>query len=339
MNVFVTGGTGLVGSHTIRLLCNRGCTVRALVRDASGQEFIESIGATPVTGTVEDAETWALAAGTDAIVHAAAIVANRRAWSTYRTFNIEGARNAAINAAKLGIQLVHISSVSVYGRGVGATNKRIDEHTAFAELSPTDFYARSKREAEATINDVVRNTGLSTVSLRPCVIYGERDRTFLPHVVRVLSRGFAPLVGNGSNSLAVVYAGNVAEAVLAALEHQDVTGPVNIANDGVVTQREFYAAVGSALEKRIRLLRVPVPAAYVFAAARHLVRRMLSPNVYPGFGASAVNFLAYDNPYTSTRALRELGWQPSTPPQQAIAQSIRWFLHDHGERASAATAG
>ncbi len=326
MNVFVTGGTGLVGSHVIKLLCDRGHAVRAMVRDAPGQQAVEDLGAKAVRGSVENPGAWSHAAGMDAVVHSAAIITRRQRWTTYRAFNISGASNAARTAAELGIRLVHISSVAVYGRGVRSATKKIDEDAEFADLPVTDFYARSKRRAEETIAAVVQETGLSSISLRPCVIYGERDRTFLPHVVRILAGGYAPLIGPGSNSLSVVYAGNVADAVLAALEHSEVSGPINVTNDGEITQREFLTAVGAAMGKQVRLVRIPIPVAYLFAASRNRIRRVLAPKKYPGFGASAVRFLSDDNPYTSERARKELDWQPTTPPKEAIQRSIRWFM-------------
>ena len=69
MKVFVTGGTGLVGSHVIEKLCHHGHSVRALVRDADGRRLVEGMGASAVFGSVEDAAVWSHADGTDAIVH------------------------------------------------------------------------------------------------------------------------------------------------------------------------------------------------------------------------------------------------------------------------------
>ena len=325
MNVFVTGGTGLVGSHVIQLLRRNGHTVRALVRDGAGKSLVESLGATAVSGSVEEPEAWTLAAGTDAIVHSAAIITTRRNWDTFQATNVDGARNAALAAAEQGIRLVHISSVAVYGRRASFGGKHVEEDAKWTELSTAEYYALSKRRAEEAVFAVTRETGLSAVALRPCVIYGERDRTFLPHVIRILKFGFAPLIGPGTNTLSIVYAGNVADAVLAALEHPEVEGPINVTNDGDTTQREFFTAVGSALKKRTRFIRVPVPAAYAFAVVGHGLRRFLAPNKYPGFGAPAVKFLSNSNPYTSDRARRELGWKPTTRPEEAIRRSVRWF--------------
>jgi len=325
VKVFVTGGTGLVGSHTIQRLCIHGHTVRALVRDDLGRRLVEDLGATAVFGSVEDTEAWAHAAGTDAIVHSAAIITTRGSWDTFQTININGAKNAALNAAGRGIRLVHISSVAVYGREPGSSSQQIDEDTKWVELPAREYYARSKRRAEEAIVEVMQKTGLPAVCLRPCVIYGERDRTFLPRVVRILRHGYAPLVGSGTNSLSIVYAGNVADAVLAAIEHPEVTGPVNVTNDGDVTQRAFFAAVGAALGRRTRFVRVPAAAAIALVVVRHLFRKLTAPNRYAGFGAPAVRFLTNNNPYTSQRARTELGWTPTTSPVAAIQRSVRWF--------------
>jgi nucleoside-diphosphate-sugar epimerase len=325
MNVFLTGGTGLVGSHAIELLRSNGHTVRALVRDSAGKAFVESLGATALFGSVQDPKAWHQANGSDAIVHSAAIITSRRSWDQFQTTNADGARCAARKAAELGIRLVHLSSVAVYGRRATDGAKQINEDTEWAELAPAEFYARSKRQAEDAIAAVARDAALSYVLLRPCVIYGERDRTFLPHVLRILRLGIAPLVGPGTNTLALVYAGNVAAAVLAALEHPEAEGPFNVANDGDITQQEFFTAVGAALGKRTRLIRVPVAAAYVFVAAWQGLKYALLPKRYAGFGASAVRYLTSDNPYTSERARAELGWRPITQHAEAIERSIRWF--------------
>jgi nucleoside-diphosphate-sugar epimerase len=325
MRVFVTGGTGLVGSHSIQLLRKHGHTVHAMVRDETGKSLVEALGATAVFGSVEDPQSWKHATGTDAIVHSAAVIATRRSWETFQAINIDGARNAALAAASQGARLVHISSVAVYGRGAGSGAEHIDETTEWAELSPAEFYGLSKRRAEEAVFAVARESGLSAVALRPCVIYGERDRTFLPPVMRVLRLGFAPMVGSGDNPLSIVYAGNVADAVLATLEHPEVEGPINVTNDGDVTQREFYAAVGSAMNRRLRFLRIPIPAAVAFTAMGHWLRSFLAPEKYAGFGASAVRFLSRSNPYKSDRAQGELGWEPTTIPKEAISRSVRWF--------------
>jgi nucleoside-diphosphate-sugar epimerase len=323
--VFVTGGTGLVGSHTIRLLLSAGHSVTALVRNAAGARLVESWGAVAVRGSVDNPESWSAVSKADAIVHCAALVAQPSSWDTFEAVNVGGTAHAARTAARLGARLVHISSVAVYGRGLAGSTAAVTETTAWAPLRRTDYYARSKRAAERLLYEIATESGLSWVALRPCVVYGEGDRVFLPRVVKVLQHGVAPVVGSGDNTLTVVYAGNVAQAVVAAIQVDGAAGPFNTTNDGAISQRDFFAAVGAALGQRVRFIPVPMPLATAAAVGYHITQRLIRPRSYPGFAIGAARFLAAENPYSSDRAREVLGWQPGTSPESAIERSTRWF--------------
>ena len=183
MTVLVTGGSGLVGSHVIEALRSRGTSVRALVRPAS-RAAVERLGADAVPGDVTDPAAWRAAAlGVRGIVHAAAVVQRRCSWERYLAVNVEGTRLATLAADTAGARLVHISSVAVYG-GSGAYGidpERRGEDSPFLPIVESDFYARSKRMAEALVREAAGG-GLSTVALRPNVVYGERDRLFTPRL-------------------------------------------------------------------------------------------------------------------------------------------------------------
>ena len=326
--VFVTGGTGLVGSHVISLLSKSGYNVQALVRDDSGAALVESLGASAIKGRVEDEEPWLSVREAEAIVHAAALVTQQRSWGSFQAVNIQGTRHAATTAIRLGVRLIHISSIAVYGRQALLHSATVDEDSAWGPLRDTDYYARSKRMAEEVLQDMSRTADLSWVALRPCVIYGERDRVFLPRIMRSLRFGITPVVGHGNNVLTVVYAGNVAEAVLCALESPHARGPFNITNDGEMTQRDFLTTIGAAMGRRMRFVPLPMAVARTLALTYDGVQRLLKPRSYPGFAIGAARFMAADNPLSSGRANQELKWHPSTHPGVALARSVRWFMSD-----------
>ena len=331
MRVFVTGGTGLVGSHAIERLAAAGHEVRALVRSQQGADFVRTLGADPARGSVEDRASWKAAERSDAIIHGAALVTTPTTWDVYRSVNVEGTRRAAETAARLGARLVHVSSVAVYGRQPGADGTDgVGEDAPFGTIAPADFYARSKREAEQVVWEVASAQDVSAVALRPCVIYGERERLFLSRLLGLLRFGIAPVVGSGHNQLAMVYIGNVIDALMSALDRPHITGPFNTANDGGLTQREFYRIVGEVTGRRLREVRVPVRAATMAGTAWHWVHRLVRPGRYTGVGSSSGQFMARDNPYTSARATRELDWRPSTPPTRAFGRTVRWFLDQQG---------
>jgi nucleoside-diphosphate-sugar epimerase len=333
VRVFITGGTGLVGRHVVRQLVARGDAVLALARSEGAARALAALGAEPVRGGTADAATLERGvADSDATVHTAAVVLARDDWPAFHAANVEPTERIAAAAARLGRRLVHISSVAVYGRretydgGAGSVD---EEFGLDRPVFPGDHYARSKREAERALWRVAAAADLSAVALRPCVIYGEGDRHFSPRVAAVLRWGVAPLVGPGTNALSVVYAGNVAAAVLAALDRPAVTGPFNVANDGGVTQRAFAERFAAGMRVRLRL--VPIPAAAAWRAARVVdgAWRLVRPAAPMALLKGAVQFLANENPYTSLRAERDLGWRPVVPPADAAERTGRAFRrHD-----------
>jgi nucleoside-diphosphate-sugar epimerase len=330
LRVFVTGGTGLIGRHIIQQLIARGDVVTALARSDRAAFDLRALGVTPVPGDVTDEVALAQgAADADAVVHAAAIVIGHGApWERFHAVNVAPTETLARAAAKRGARFVHISSVAVYGRrqnydgGPGS----VDETFGLERpLFPGDHYARSKREAELALWRVADETGLSAAALRPCVVYGEGDRNFSPRVARVLKRGVATIIGSGANRLSVVYAGNVAAAALLALDRRDVRGAFNVANDGMLTQREFVERFAAGLGRRALVL--PIPSALAWGAARasdDLVR-LFRPAAPVSFLKTAVQFLSSTNPYSSAKAERELGWRPLTPAPEAAERTGRWF--------------
>ncbi len=306
-----------------------------MTRSAAGDRLVEGLGAEAVRGRVEDRASWEAAGGSHVIIHAAALVTATTTWDVYRQVNVNGTRYAVERAAALGARLVHMSSVAVYGRQPRSDDRnRVTEDVDFAPIAEADCYARSKREAEAVLWETADRLGVSAVAIRPCVIYGERERLFMSRLLAVLRYGIAPLVGSGENQLAMVYVGNVIDAVVKALERPDVTGPFNTTNDGGITQREFYEIVGEETGRRIRMVQVPLGAAVVAGKAWHLASHLRHPGRYTGLGSSSGRFMARENPYSSGRAERELGWTPSTAPHEALRRTVRWFVEQREKGAS-----
>ncbi len=328
MTVLVTGGSGLVGSHVIEALRSRGEEVRALVR-ASSLTAVERLGAEAAVGDVTDRAAWRAASrGIRGIVHAAALVAQRAPLDRFVAINVGGTRLAIETARASGTPLVHISSVAVYGRigSHGPQTGKVREDFSFQPLPEYDFYARTKRMAETVLAEEAARGELAAAVIRPNVIYGEHDRLFSPRVVRFLRFGIAPRIGAGTNRLSCVYAGNVAAAVVAAL---DAARPgvraYNTTNDGDLTQREFIDTFAAALGRSVLHLRVPISVAALGVELWARWQRLLHADAYAGLGRAAVHFLVGENPYDSGRARAELGWRPAVEPREAIHRTVRWL--------------
>ncbi len=320
----------MVGSHAIERLAGAGHTICAMVRSAASRRMVEMLGADAVPGCVERRDDWAHARGCDLIIHAAALVTSPETWQRYHDVNVEGTRRAVHAAADSGARLIHLSSIAVYGRRPDESDA-VEEDSPFGPIESRDYYARSKREAESVLWEESARLGVSSVALRPCVIYGERERLFMLRMLSALRWGVAPVVGNGENTLAMVYVGNVVDAIECGATRRDVTGAFNIANDGGFTQRVLYGIIGETTGRRIRTISVPLPVAAAAGALWQLWHRIVRPGRYTGVGSSSGHFLARDNPFSSEKARQLMGWEPRSDPRDALRRTLHWFLERHPE--------
>lgn len=325
----VTGATGLVGSHIIEALVARGWHARAIVRDPARAAWLGSLGAEPVEGDVLDAGRLMTAArGCDAIVHAAAVIAPRGGGPEFSRVNVDGTRRVVDAAAATGARLVHISSVAVYG----AARAPVSERSDLAPLDAAAHYARSKRESEAVVLEAHAGGRAWATALRPCVVYGRRDRQFVPRVARLLALGVAPVVAGGTARLAIIHASSVADAAVRAIDRDEAGGlALNVANERPLSYLEFVRLAGRGLGCRVVTL--PVPETFV-RAGLGLIRA--SAALRRGGDLSVVSarssyFLTTDNPYDSRLAERVLGWRPIADPLDAVPDAFAWW-REHGRR-------
>ena len=335
----VTGATGLVGSHIVERLLADGWRVRALVRSP---ESARRSGALPeavelAQGDVLDEASFAQAArGTHVIFHTAASIIVAGGWEAYRTTNVEGTKNAIAAAETSRARLLQLSSVAVYGAHAryeaARRGGRTDEETPLSPLSSRAYYARSKRESEELVLRAHAQGRVWATAVRPDVIYGRRDRQFVPRIGRILRMRLPmPLIGGGRSTMAIVHAGNVAQgAVLAATSDGAGGRAFNLANDFDVSVRRFFELANQGLGQRSLFLPVP----YWFAQGTLIsvsgLFRALTRGRFTLVNRSSVDFISEDNPFSSERAKRELGWAPTVRPEIGIPEAFRWWLEHRG---------
>ena len=330
----VTGATGLLGSYLVeRLLADR-WSVRAMARDPdAARKFIPGGEAVEILqGDVLDQASFIRAAmGTNVIFHAAANIIVRGGWDSYRVTNIEGTANAIGAAEKAGARLLQMSSVAVYGSrtryDAARRGARTAEDATLEPLPERAYYARSKRESEELALRAHTQGRVWASAVRPVVVYGRRDRQFVPRMAAALMRRYpVPLLRRGRSIFGVVHAANVADgAVLAATS--DIAGgrAYNLANDFEVTVRRFFELAGEGLGRRPLFLPLPLSLARGGLRAAKAVARVISGGTFSLVSNSAIDFIAEDNPFTSERARRELGWKPRVHPDEGVPDAFRWW--------------
>lgn len=323
----VTGASGQVGSQIVEQLTRAGWSVRGLSRSDPSDRAIEALGGMPVRGDVLDRESLIAASrGAEVIFHTAAAITVSGGWESYRRTNLDGTAAIIDAAAAAGARLLQLSSVAVYGASGRYGANKTGEDTVLGPLREHSHYARSKRESEQMVIDAHNAGRIWATAVRPSVIYGPRDRQFVPRMAGAISSGIMPLLGGGKSTLSVVHATNVAEgAILAALNDRAAGRAFNLANDYDVTVREFFTLAAQGLEKRVRFIPIPIWMAKTALRGFRLVDRFMLGGKYAVASEGSLSFMSRDNPFTSDRAKRELGWNPSVRPEVGIPEAFRWW--------------
>jgi len=323
-SVWVTGATGLVGSHIAQLCRCRGWRVRASVRRESETAFLEALGCEIVRMDLTRPEAVRGAAdGCQVAIHAAAQLGRPAPWRAYHAVNVLGTRNVLDECLRAGVsRFVHLSTVAVYGPPAGHSTLPIDE-TSRTDLpvDESDFYSRSKRMAEALVRDVDPRV-LGWTILRPDVVIGERDRHFTPRILRIARRPLLVLAGGGRNDLPLVYAGNLALAAeLAVTRECAIARTYNVTDDGQLSQRELFSEASGRTAPHF--LPLPMFGLSVVTRMMHVLVPRLLGRPSP-LSPDKLWFLANSDPFSDERICRELGWSPAVSTADGWGRSVRW---------------
>ena len=323
----VTGATGLLGSHIVEQLRKRGMPVRALVRPGSDRTWLQTQGVEFADGDITDPGSLRRAcAGVDVVYHSAAKVGDWGPWEEFQRITIDGTRNVveAAVAAKVR-RLVHISSISCYG--YHTKDGTVDETFELGyKLYKWAYYSRSKIAAERIAWEAHNAGRIELTVIRPAGIYGERDRTTIARLYRMIKAGQAKILARGDNRLNVVYAGNIAEAAVEAAGRADCSGQAfNCSNDGEITQQQYFdllaRAIGAPPVTRHAPYRAAYFAGFVLECLGHALKRKKPPFVT----RYAVWLMGRRSYFSAEKARRVLGWKATVPYEVGVPNTVRWY--------------
>jgi nucleoside-diphosphate-sugar epimerase len=329
----ITGATGFVGSHVADALAGRGETIHALARASSETDHLRKLGARVFQGDVtERAAVDQAMQGVEVVIHCAAKVGDWGAVEEYRAVNVEGLRN--LLEASRGRNLrcfVHLSSLGVYE----ARHHYGTDETEPLPESHVDGYTQSKVEAEQLALAYHQQHGIPVVVLRPGFIYGPRDRTLLPTMVKNLKRRVVRYVGGGRSALNTTYVGNLVDAILLAVEQPKAVGQVyNITDGEFVTKRKFFETVASSLGLKPPMMGGPLWGAKIIAKSLEKRARRLGWTEPPRLTMARLKFLGMNLDFSIAKARKELGYNPRVGFDEGIKKALDWYKQAYPEYAT-----
>ena len=321
--VLVTGGNGFVGRHLVPALADRGWAVRVLALPGEDTRWLQDHGIAVYEGDVRRPQTLAAPMrGACAVLHLAAMMDVWRPIEDYRAVNVTGTENVCRAALTAGVgRLVHMSSSSVYGMGLG---RAADESFPLAPFP--DPYPVTKAAGDVVVQRMITEHRLPAVIVRPDQIFGPGDHLHFGKMADRLRAGRGIIVGPGDNALPFVYVTDVVQGLLLALDHPDAAGQAfNITNDSPLTQRQLLEVIARETDGSAPRVHVPYRALYAAGWLAERVAALTSSRRRPPITRLGVAFFGTDNRYAIGKARRDLGFQPLVDLREGVRLAASWY--------------
>lgn len=291
----ITGGTGFVGQHLLKMARQEGYSVCALTRSAkAAEEGIEWI-----EGALDRPESLAsLCRGADAVIHVAGLISGSKA--AFEAVNVGGTAEAIDAARCAGVRrFIHISTLA-------------------AREPQLSSYGCSKAKSER----LVAASGLDWTIIRPPAVYGPGDRETL-ELFKMAKRGLIALPPKGRFSL--IHVEDLCRLILAVIEEPDAISRTYEPDDGREggwDHRHFARTLGRLFGKRATTVAMPKPLMRAASKLDRIVRRGNAK-----LTADRVDYFCHpDWVVTATKRPPETLWTPRIRTPTGLKQTAEWYL-------------
>jgi NADH dehydrogenase len=296
--IAVIGGSGFIGRQIVEKLARAGARLKILTRNADRAKFLRPMGTpgqiTLISGkATDDAALANVLAGVDAVVNTVGILAEGG-----------GQRFAALQAdlpARIGQMMAEAEASA--DKSSRRQQARIIHLSAIgADHQSPSRYARTKAAGEAGLQAAFPTATI----LRPSLVFGAGDGFFNRFAAMAVTAPALPVIGGGTNRIQPVYVGDVASAVVAALEDQASAGKIyELGGPDVITFREAMRFLLQSIGRSRMLMSVPFPVMGLAATAMSIL-----PN--PPVTRDQLKLLKIDNVVSADAlGLAELGLVPT----------------------------
>lgn len=310
--IVVFGGSGFVGKHVVRALAKAGKRVRvAMRRPHLGHDLrvLGDVGQIQLfQANIRYPDSIAAALeGADGVVNLVGVL-TEGGKQNFKALHEEGARAVAKAAAERGItRFVQMSAL-----GAGPKGAR---------------YARSKYAGEQAVRAALPDA----VVLRPSVIFGPGDGFFNRFANMAKFSPFLPLIGGGRTKFQPVFVGDVAQAVVAALDTPSARGETfELGGPRTYSFKALMQFILDEIQRKRGLIDIP----FVFAHPLGLLLDWafkLNPLMDPPLTEDQVQMLHKDNVVSEgAKGFADLG-VTNLESVEAIVPSYLWRFRPYGQ--------
>jgi dihydroflavonol-4-reductase len=326
MRAFVTGSTGLLGNHLVRLLAAQGHHVKALARSREkASKLFGDLDVTIVQGDLLDVSRFAPElAGCECLFHTAAYFREYFQtgghWDLLEQTNITGTMTLLTEAERRGIhRVIYVSTAGVIGANPSGAPS--DESTPPDAKVLKNLYFRSKALAEEAIDAFLQDHPLSLVFILPAVMFGPADLgpTSTGRIVLAfLARKIPGLIAGG---IPMVDARDVAQAMLEAAV-KGRSGDRYIVGGHYCAMSDLFKTLERVSGIPAPTRHVPYPMLLVYAWLLEMNGRLTGR---PGLlSREIVQIIRYRLHVVSDKAMQELGVRFRSV-EETLCDEVEWY--------------
>jgi dihydroflavonol-4-reductase len=325
MRIFITGGTGFIGTHLVRRLSETDHQLTCLVRKSSNTAAIASQKVRLINGDITNATSLRDAIKDhDCVINLANIYSFwERDPNIYNQVNIEGTRNVMESCLEAGVaKVVHISTGGIYGK------PKDSPFTEESQVGPVRFskYFQTKYAGDKIAWELYENNKLPLVIVYPMAVLGPDDpKTTGQYIKRLLKRQLPARVLENS-TFTFVHVKDVVEIIYRAVMKPNNIGEKYFAGKFQHTFGEINRMVSNISGVPLPFLRLPDFAvsfsSLLLTGIANIIKR---PPIWD-MSADQIRVMKEGARAGSDKAERELGIE-YTPIRKAIEEAINSYQH------------
>jgi len=322
MKVFVTGGTGFIGSHLVDYLSNDPLfgEIRCLVRN--DRKWLADKPVEFVKGDLHSLPVLKKAVeGVDVVFHLAALT-KARSMKTLERLNVDATEHLVRLSLKAGVKhIVVLSSLAATGPSF---SRPVNENDP---LMPISKYGKSKMQMEQRIQELDTKEARITV-MRPPAVYGPRD-TQIYSFFKIASFGICPVVGDGLHpKISLMYVKDVVQALIKAIAVESPGyHPYFIAGEKDYTWDEIKTTTEKALQKKVA--KIPVSSKWLKNIGTVAEKAGNLFGFHPDLNREKANEMIMEWTCSTQKARKELDFKPEYTLQEGFNTTIRWYQRNH----------